>query len=189
MEPTIPNDPVRAFADPPLLDDAAELLAAARLSAIIYGFTSSSYLRDDDSALKRRLENRTRGIPVVIPCAAAVSALTALGATRLVLIDPPWFSIEMDREGARYFRKHGFELVHHAPAALPSDPRAIDPGQVYDWVRSHTPPSADAIFIGGNGFRAVAVVRALEQDLARPVLTANQSHFGRLCNFLARRRR
>jgi maleate isomerase len=45
MDPTIADDPVRAFADPPLVDDAAELLASAPLHAIVYGFTSSSYVR------------------------------------------------------------------------------------------------------------------------------------------------
>jgi len=30
------------------------------------------------------------------------------------------------------------------------------------------------VFIGGNGFRSVGVITALEQDLERPVLTANQ---------------
>jgi Arylmalonate decarboxylase len=79
---------VRAFADPPLVDEAAELLAAAPLHAIVYGFTSSSYVRGaaDDAALKSRLEARTRGIPVTIPRAAAVAALTVLGAKRLARI-------------------------------------------------------------------------------------------------------
>ena len=44
MDPTVADDPVRAFADPPLVDDAAELLASAPLHAIAYGFTSSSYV-------------------------------------------------------------------------------------------------------------------------------------------------
>jgi len=44
MDPTIADGPVRAFADPPLVDEAAELLAAAPLHAIVYGFTSSSYV-------------------------------------------------------------------------------------------------------------------------------------------------
>jgi maleate isomerase len=30
------------------------------------------------------------------------------------------------------------------------------------------------VFIGGNGLRAIGVVAALEEDLRRPVLTANQ---------------
>src|SRR5713226_505292 len=143
MDPTIGQDPVRAFAEPPLVDDAAELLASAPLHAIAYGFTSSSYVRGaaDDAKLKERLERRTRGIPVVIPCAAAVAALIALGVTRLALISPPWFSAELDQQGVHYFQSHGFEVVHSGPAGLPSDQQAIRPSQLYEWVRAHTPRS------------------------------------------------
>jgi maleate isomerase len=179
IDPTIANDPVRAFADPPWVDDAAELLASAPLHAIAYGFTSSSYLRGaaDDAKLKERLERRTRGIPVVVPCAAAVTALRALGVTRLALVSPPWFSAEMDQQGARYFQSQGFEVVHSGPAGLPSDQQAIEPSELYEWVRTQTPNSAEAVFIGGNGFRAIGVVEALEENLNRPVLTANQVAF------------
>jgi maleate isomerase len=179
MNRTLADDPVRAFAEPPLVDDAAELLAGAPLHAIVYAFTSSSYVRGptDDAALKARLERRTRGIPVIIPCAAAVTALTVLEAKRLVLISPPWFSADMDQQGARYFQTQGFEVIHHSRAGLPSDPKAIRPAELYEWVRTHTPKGADAVFIGGNGFRAIGVINALEEDLARPVLSANQVAF------------
>src|SRR4051794_35041232 len=40
MARTIPLAPVRAFADPPHVDEAVELLAAAPVSAIGYAFTS-----------------------------------------------------------------------------------------------------------------------------------------------------
>jgi maleate isomerase len=140
---------------------------------------SSSYLRGaaDDAALKKRLESCTRGIPVVIPCTAAVLALTSLGVTKLALINPPWFSVELSQQGAGYFQGKGFEVVHNGPAGLPSDQRGIHPGQLYEWVRANTPSSAEAVFIGGNGFRAVGIIKALEEDLARPVLTANQVAF------------
>jgi len=36
------------------------------------------------------------------------------------------------------------------------------------------PVRAQAVFVGGNGFRSVGVIAALEEELARPVLTANQ---------------
>ena len=179
MDPTIADDPVRAFADPPLVDDAAELLASAPLHAIVYGFTSSSYVRGaaDDARLKERLERRTRGIPMVITCAAAVTALAALGVTRLALVSPPWFSAEMDQQGARYFQSQGFEVVHSGPAGLPSDQQAIEPSELYEWVRAQTPESAEAVFIGGNGLRAVGIIKALEENLGRPILTANQVAF------------
>jgi maleate isomerase len=179
MDRTIADDPVRAFADPPLVDDAAELLASAPLHAIAYGFTSSSYVRgaDDDAKLKERLERRTRGIPVVITCAAAISALMALGVTRIAVISPPWFSAEMDQQGARYFQSQGFEVVHTGPAGLPSDQQAIQPNELYEWVCTQTPKSAEAVFIGGNGFRTIGVIEALEENLDRPILTANQVAF------------
>jgi maleate isomerase len=67
MDPTIPLAPVRAFAEPPHLDDAAKLLAAAPLKAITYGFTSSAYVIgvEGEAEMIARLERRTRGIPVV----------------------------------------------------------------------------------------------------------------------------
>jgi maleate isomerase len=42
-------------------------------------------------------------------------------------------------------------------------------------VCAHTPADAEAVVIGGNGFRAVGAIAALEQTLGRPVVTANQA--------------
>jgi maleate isomerase len=42
-------------------------------------------------------------------------------------------------------------------------------------VCTHTPADADAVVVGGNGFRAVGAIAALEHTLERPVLTANQA--------------
>jgi maleate isomerase len=36
---------------------------------------------------------------------------------------------------------------------------------------------AEGVFIAGNGFRAIEVIAALEEDLGRPVLTGNQVGF------------
>jgi maleate isomerase len=189
MDLTIALEPVRAFADPPLVDDAAELLAAAPLHAIGFGFTSSSYVRGaaDDEALRQRLEARTRGIPVAITSVSAVLALRAVGAIRIALVDPPWFSPELTALGVDYFRNEGFEIVHAEAAALPSAQLAINPGQLFEWVRAHVPKEIDAIYIGGNGLRAVGVIQALEEDLGIPVLTANQALFWHLLHLAGTR--
>jgi maleate isomerase len=176
MVPTIGPEAVQAFTDPPHVDDAAELLAAAPLHAIGFAFTSSSYVcgAAADEDLRKRLEGRTRGTPVAITGLSALLALRALGVARLALIDPPWFSPDLNAMGAEYFRSQGLAVVHHAPAGLPSDQRAVHPGHLYEWARAHVPTEAEAVFIGGNGFRAVGVIQALEEDLGVPVLTANQ---------------
>lgn len=167
---------IKAFATPPALDNAAEQLAAAPLHAIVYGFTSTSYVggEGDDESLKTRLEQKTRGIPLVTTCAAARLALRALGAKKLALIDPPWFPLDLTRLGAHYFEHRGVSVVSAYPAKLPGGQRDVHPAQVFEWVRANVPVSAEAVFIGGNGFRVVGAIQALEEDLGRPVLTANQ---------------
>src|SRR5919199_5286653 len=44
MDPTIPLAPVAAFAEPPHIDGATALLAAAPVRAIGIGFTSAAYV-------------------------------------------------------------------------------------------------------------------------------------------------
>jgi maleate isomerase len=83
----------------------------------------------------------------------------------------------MDRQGVEYFHSQALEVVCSGPAGLPSDQQAIEPDQLYNWIRSHVPASADSVFVGGNGFRAIGVIKALEDSLNRPVLTANQVAF------------
>ena len=179
MDPTIPLAPVRAFAEPPHLDDAAELLAAAPLDAIAYGFTSSAYVigAEGEAEMLVRLARRTNGIPVVATCAATVAGLQTLEAKRIALVDPPWFDAELSELGRRCYESAGFEVVHSAPCGLPSNQAKITPEDLHAWVSGHTPVAAEAIVIGGNGFRAVGTIAAIEDDLRRPVLTANQALF------------
>ena len=174
-------DIARAFSEPPALDDAAALLSAVQPKAVVYAFTSSSYIlgAEADARLKARLEARVGGIPVVIQTAALTAALRALPARRLALIHPPWFSPELDALGAAYFRSCGFDVVHSAPAALRSDFGEIRPRQIFDWAMSHVPDRAEAVVIGGSGFRAIGAIEALEEALERPVLSANQAAFWR----------
>ncbi len=176
MDPTIPLAPVRAFAEPPYVDDATELLAAAPIDVIAFGFTSSAYVigPEAEAVMITRLQSRARGLPVVATCAAAVNALQLLGCHRIALMDPPWFDAELNNLGRRYYESAGFDVVYAAPCGLPSDQKAITPGDLHAWVVSHMPDDADGLVIGGNGFRAVGVISALEADLQRPVLTANQ---------------
>jgi maleate isomerase len=178
MDPTIPLAPVRAFAKPPHLDDAVELLAAAPLDAIVYGFTSSAYVigMEGEAEMIARLERRARGIPVVTTCGAAVEGLGVLGARRIALIDPPWFDVEPNALGSRYFESAGFEVVYSAPCGLGSDHKKITPSNLHAWVSEQVSATdAEAIVFGGNGFRAVGAISALEEELRRSVLTANQA--------------
>jgi len=82
MDPNLGSNPLRAYLEPPLLDDAAELMAFAPVHVIALCFTNTSFLGtvDDDRALVARLQRRTGSIPVIATCLSAMTALEALGA-------------------------------------------------------------------------------------------------------------
>ena len=89
----------------------------------------------------------------------------------------------------RLFDERGFEPSGHlrwdpgrkwrdlAPGEL--YPRGLGQDQdvesLYRQVRARCPGEADGVLVAGTGVRCVGVIDALEQDLARPVLTANQA--------------
>ncbi len=177
--PRVGPEVARAFAEPPQVDAAAASLAALKPGAVVYAFTSSSYIlgAEADAELARRLSQAAEGAPVVVQTAALAAALRALGVGRIALIHPPWFTPEVDAQGAAYFRAQGFQVVAHGPARLRSDYGDIAPQQIHDWARAQVPDGAEAVVIGGGGFRAVGAVEALEATLGRPVLSANQAAF------------
>ncbi|HJP64901.1 MAG TPA: maleate cis-trans isomerase [Actinomycetota bacterium] len=179
MDEAIPLAPVKAFGEPPFVDDAAELLSEAPVHAIAYGFTSSSYTgsAEQDRAMAARLRERARDVPVVVPGTAALRAIETLGAKHLALVSPPWFSDDLTKLGSEYFSQQGVDVVFAGSAQIPNGQRDFAPGALYEWVVANVPPSAGVVFMGGNGFRAIGVIETLERQLGIPVLTANQVLF------------
>jgi maleate isomerase len=168
-------DGLRTLTAPPFLDTAADMLGRGSVDVIGYASTSSGYAIgfDAEAAVVSRL-SRQVGIPVVATCASAVMALRVLDVERIALVDPPWFDTELNELGAAYFQSEGFDVVSATSADLSKDPRRIEASAVFEWTARDVSDDAEAVFIGGNGFRAAGAIAALEAAIGRPVLTSNQ---------------
>jgi maleate isomerase len=112
---------------------------------------------------------------------------------RPFLVVPPWFPDGTVQSALGYYRDHGVEMAGH----LRMDPgptwREVPPGELYprgfgfeqdvealyEQIKAACPPTADGVLIGGTGFRCVAIIEALEKELGRPVVTANQASLWR----------
>jgi len=181
----VPFHDFRTYANPPGPDDATEVLAKLKLQCIVYGFTAGSYLLGTvgEQALVARLEQRSNGIPVLMPGPAAAAAFRAVSVERIAMFNPPWYVGDMDQNGIAYFQNQGFEVVracHFTPEIAVPHPNygtPVDPAAMYDFIHRNTPRDIDGVFISGNGWHTIAVIAALEEDLGRPVLTATQSSF------------
>jgi maleate isomerase len=157
------------------LDAAVDMLGLGALDVIGYASTSSAYAIgfDAEAAVVSKLSRRV-GVPVVATCASAVRALRLLAVERIAQVDPPWFDAELNELGSAYFRSVGFDVVSSTSADLSQDPRRIEAAAVVKWTSRHVSDDAEAVFIGGNGFRATGAIATLEAAIGRPVLTSNQ---------------
>jgi maleate isomerase len=118
-----------------------------------------------------------------------IEALKASGVKRPFLVMPPWFGDPAVQAALSYYADHGLAPAGH----LRYDPgrkwRDLPPGELYAnfmgfeqeieplyaQIRAACPADADGVLIGGTGFRCVGILDALERDLARPVISANQA--------------
>jgi maleate isomerase len=170
----------------------AKQFSGMRLSSIVVGHSSSSIAggRGWDEATVQALQH-------VLPDDVAVttngldcaSALRAMNVRRPYLVFPPWFSEDTAAAGAQYVGDLGFEpagYLRHDPGPKWRDlaPNELyahglgfeqDVERLYTEVRQSCPPNADGVLIAGTGFRCVGIIDALEADLGRPVVTANQA--------------
>jgi maleate isomerase len=160
-------------------DSAARLLTRLKPRLILYAFTASSYVlgEQDDDHFRTRIEQVAGGVKVLFTCAAAVDALRLMGARKLTLIHPPWFAEALNAKGQEYFERRGFVVLSCRSLAPARAFQEVPPAEVYEWTVAHAPPESDAVFIGGNGLRAIGTIRALEEHLRKPVLAANQVLF------------
>lgn len=177
-----------------LADDivrGCEQFGAMRLAAITVGHSSSSILGGkgwDEAVIAAMTKAIGSAAAITTNGLDSLAALCASDVRRPFLVLPPWFNEATVAAGVRYYADHGI-----APAAhLSYDPgpkwRGVPTGEMYprglgfeqeieplyEQITSSCPDAADGVLIAGTGFRCVALIDALENELQRPVLTANQ---------------
>ena len=166
--------------------------AAMRLSVVTLGHTSSSVVGGkgwDEAVVKSVSALVGGGTTVTTNGLDTLAALAASGVKRPFLVLPPWFGEDFVRTAIGYYAAHGVE----AAGSLRYDPgrkwRDLPPGELtgqsmhleqeieplYRQIRAACPKEADGVLIGGTGFRCVGILEALEQDLERPAISANQA--------------
>ncbi|MBS0526632.1 MAG: hypothetical protein JSS04_23585 [Proteobacteria bacterium] len=178
------------------LDDdlarGAKQFAAMKLSAVTVGHSSSSMMGGtgwDDATIEALKPVVGAGPFLTTNGLDTQAALRALHVRRPFLVLPPWYNDETVTAGVRYYEEAGLGPAGHhrydpgrkwrdlAPNELVPQgagfAQEVEP--LYVQIRGLCPPDADGVLIAGTGFRCVAILDALEQDLGRPVVSANQA--------------
>ena len=155
------------------IEKAAADLNVIRLDAIAYACTSGSFVHGSGSDLEiiRRMETAS-GVPCTTTTTAAVRALKTLGSKKLSIITP--YPDEINARLKIFLEDSGFKVVTLKGLGLYREIFNQPAGAAYQLAKASDSSAVDAILISCTNFRSIEVLQALEQDLGKPVLSANQ---------------
>lgn len=186
------RDDSKSVEPEPDLVRGCQQFAAMRLTAVTVGHSSSSLVGGkgwDEATVTALAPLLGKAVFVTTNGLDILAALRAVAVRRPFLVLPPWFNDETVASGLRYYGDHGVTLAGHRRYDPGRKWRDLAPGELvgqglgfeqeieplYAQIRAHCPGEADGVLIAGTGFRCVALIEALEQDLKRPVISANQA--------------
>jgi maleate isomerase len=169
----------------------ARQFATMQLNAVVIGHSSSSIMGGsgwDEAVIDSLSEILGPNVAVTTNGLDCAAGLAASGVKRPFIVFPAWFGEKTVAAGLHYFTERGLAPAGHLrfdPGrnwrdVAPSDmyPQGLGFAQeiepLYNQIRTTCPTDADGVLIAGTGFRCVAIIDALERDLKRPVVTANQ---------------
>ena len=167
-------DLVTRLAKEPDIEEAAKVLIAGKPDCIAYACTSISFIRGAgyDEEIIKRIENAT-GISATTTSTAAVKALKYLGVKK-VAVGTPYLD-EINARLEQFFEANGLDVISMEGFKLTSGIGKVPPGEVYNLAKKADQSNADGIFISCTNLRTVDIIEHLEQDLGKPVVTANQA--------------
>ncbi|MEO3789257.1 aspartate/glutamate racemase family protein [Nonomuraea sp. B10E15] len=166
---------------------AAGQLSELDADVVVFGCTSGSFVggHEYESDLVNRIAERV-GCPALSASGAGVTALRALGVTRIAVATP--YDDTINERLRAFFAAHGLDVVslvglglrerteHFPLARTPVSAIAQQSEEVvYRLARAAAHPDAEALFISCTNLSTLGLVAELERDLAVPVVTANQA--------------
>jgi len=160
------------------VERAARELASARASVILMAGTAGCFNGGVgfDREMIRRIE-KASGVRATTSMTAVVDALKALEFRRIAIATS--YIPQVDAALAAVLRLEGFEVVSIQGMGIL---RSIDMGDVrpeetYRFARDafSKAPNADGFLISCGNLRTLEVIKQLESDFGKPVVTSNQA--------------
>lgn len=140
---------------------------------VAYACTSGSFVAG--AAGERALVEvmLAAGAPAAVTTSGAlVEALWALEAGRVAVVTP--YVVEMTSLLEVFLGEHGIEVVTSAGLGLAGEIWKVPYRRVVEMVRAADRPDVDAVFVACTNLATYDIIGPLEQELGKPVLTANQ---------------
>ena len=157
------------------IEDAARTFSLIGADCVAYACTGASFTRGVgyDAEIIKRLEVAS-GSPATTTSTSAVAALQELGARKVAVAAP--YGDEVCERLQKFLEESGFEVVSLKNLGLSGmDIGCVPLDEVCALARQADTPEAEVLFISCTALRTIEVLDHLEQELGKPVVSANQA--------------
>jgi len=155
---------------------AAELLSHAKVDVIAFGCTGGSFIGGPgyDEKIIQEIE-RAAKIPGTTTTTAVVEALKRMKIKKLTLATP--YEEWLNRREVEFLEDKGFSILSAGGLGLVdgNEQSTYPPQKIKEFVKKLDVPETDGVFISCTNFRGVEVIKDLEEELNKPVVTSNQA--------------
>ncbi|GAA4822209.1 maleate cis-trans isomerase family protein [Streptomyces ziwulingensis] len=168
-------DALRELGSPERLAAGVEELRHTGADAVVYACTSGSFVHGWDGAHDQvRSLARAAGLPASSTSFAFAHAAREVGARRVAVGSA--YPEDVARLFAEFLRAAGLEVVagRGPGGSAAAEAGAWGEAEVLALAREADHPDAEAVLLPGTALRTAAHLPALEKELGKPVLTANQ---------------
>ncbi|MFF7879380.1 decarboxylase [Streptomyces sp. NPDC007896] len=168
-------DALREMGSPARLSAGVEELRLSGAEAVVWACTSGSFVYGWEGAHEQvRALARAAGLPASSTSFAFAHAVREIGARRVAIAAT--YPQDVADLFAGFLREAGVEVVSSRASGI------ITAAEVGTWgeaevlalARAGDHPDADAVLVPDTALHTAAHLPALEKDLSKPVLTANQ---------------
>ena len=159
------------------LPQVASSLGALRPNLVVFPHTMGSMVNgpEREDVLTRMLSEQA-GCPALTTAEAMVRAFKLMDLRRISLANP--YPPDMTQLQKEYLEQAvpGLEVVNSLSLNIESGLAIgdLEPSSAYRAARDVDVEAAQAVFLSGTNWRTIEMIEPLEEDLGKPVITANQ---------------
>jgi maleate isomerase len=149
-------------------------LVATESEVYAYACTSGSFLRGPSGERDLVAAMQAAGAPHALTTSGAfLRAIECLGVSRVSVALPYLEDLSVRLEA--FLTASGVEVVSSAHLGLVSDIASVPYETTVDLVRRADHPDAQAVLVSCTNLSTYDVIAGLEEELGKPVVTANQA--------------
>ncbi|MEU0675763.1 decarboxylase [Streptomyces sp. NPDC006172] len=166
---------LRQIGTPERLAKGVEQLRLSGAEAVVWACTSGGFVHGWEGAQEQvRSLAVTAGLPASSTSFAFVHATKEVGAARVAVGAP--YPEDVAALFAEFLRAGGVEVsaVHSSGSVTAAEVGTWGEEEVIALARAADTPDADAVLLPDTALHTAAHLPALEKELGKPVLTANQ---------------